>query len=298
MPDEQRRPVVFGEVLFDQFPDGSVVLGGAPFNVAWHLQAFGQAPLFISRVGDDALGRRIRDAMLDWGMDTTGLQLDPVHPTGTVTVTIRDGEPHYDILAERAYDFIEPAGLPPLPGSGLLYHGSLALRHPVSRAACEALANALWSAVFVDVNLRPPWVDPEHLRATLHGARWAKLNEHELATLVPRAGDLLAQAAELQAATGIELLVITRGAQGAVLRRSNGTVEQVAPAVRASAVVDTVGAGDAFASVLILGLLQGWELPQTLQRAQEFASALVGVRGATLADPDFYAGFRQRWAVA
>ena len=34
------RPVVFGEVLFDCFPDGSRVLGGAPFNVAWHCQAF------------------------------------------------------------------------------------------------------------------------------------------------------------------------------------------------------------------------------------------------------------------
>ena len=37
---------VFGEVLFDVFPDGKQVLGGAPFNVAWHLQAFGIAPYF------------------------------------------------------------------------------------------------------------------------------------------------------------------------------------------------------------------------------------------------------------
>lgn len=298
MPANARRPVVFGEVLFDQFPDGSVVLGGAPFNVAWHLQAFGQAPLFISRVGDDPLGRRIRDAMRGWGMDTAGLQLDSAHPTGTVAVRISDGEPSYDIVAERAYDFVESAKLPPLPAGGLLYHGSLALRHPVSRAACEALCNALWSAVFVDVNLRPPWSDPEQLRALLHGARWAKLNEHELAILAPSGADLLAQAAELQAVTGIELLIVTRGAKGAVVRRSNGTLERVAPAAAATAVIDTVGAGDAFTSVLILGLLQGWELPQTLQRAQAFASAVVGVRGATVADPGFYAGFCQRWGLA
>ena len=48
------RLCVFGEVLFDHFPDGRRVLGGAPFNVAWHLQAFGEAPRFISRVGADA----------------------------------------------------------------------------------------------------------------------------------------------------------------------------------------------------------------------------------------------------
>ena len=44
---------IFGEVLFDCFPDGREVLGGAPFNVAWHLHAFGQSPVFVSRVGDD-----------------------------------------------------------------------------------------------------------------------------------------------------------------------------------------------------------------------------------------------------
>ena len=58
---------VFGEVLFDCFPDGRRVLGGAPFNVAWNLQAFGLAPQFISRIGDDADGKEIHALMTDWG---------------------------------------------------------------------------------------------------------------------------------------------------------------------------------------------------------------------------------------
>ena len=297
MPVEARRPVIFGEVLFDQFPDGSVVLGGAPFNVAWHLQAFGQAPLFVSRVGDDPLGRRIRDAMLGWGMDTSALQLDSAHPTGTVTVTFEDGEPSYDIVAERAYDYIELAKLPPLPRAGLLYHGSLALRHPVSRAACESLCTTYWSHVFVDVNLRPPWSDPDYLLAQLHGARWAKLNEDELATLVPAGDDLAARAAHLQALTGIERLVVTRGARGALVRSPNGELAQVAPSLEATRVVDTVGAGDSFTSVLLLGVLRGWPLDETLRRAQDFASAIVGVRGATVSDRAFYAGFRKSWGL-
>jgi fructokinase len=53
-------PLVFGEVLFDCFPDGTEVLGGAPFNVAWHLQGFGLSPLLVSRVGNDARGQQIR----------------------------------------------------------------------------------------------------------------------------------------------------------------------------------------------------------------------------------------------
>ncbi len=54
---------IFGEVLFDHFPDGSRVLGGAPFNVAWHLQAFGESPRFISRIGNDPAGLEIAALM-------------------------------------------------------------------------------------------------------------------------------------------------------------------------------------------------------------------------------------------
>ncbi len=80
---------IFGEVLFDHFPDGKRVLGGAPFNVAWHLQAFGLAPRFISRVGADAEGESVLTAMREWGMDTQAVQIDAHRPTGRVSVQIR-----------------------------------------------------------------------------------------------------------------------------------------------------------------------------------------------------------------
>ena len=75
-------PVVFGEVLFDCFPDGKTVLGGAPFNVAWHLQGLGLQPLFVSAVGNDAQGEEVRRTMQSWGMATTGLQTRAAFPTG------------------------------------------------------------------------------------------------------------------------------------------------------------------------------------------------------------------------
>ena len=50
---EGQRPLIFGEVLFDVMPDRNRVLGGAPFNVAWHLEAFGLRPLMITRIGVD-----------------------------------------------------------------------------------------------------------------------------------------------------------------------------------------------------------------------------------------------------
>ena len=135
----EHRIVIFGEVLYDCFPDGSVVPGGAPFNVAWHLQAFGMSPLFVSRVGEDTLGRRILDAMQEWGMDTSGLQFDARHPTGRVEITLESGQPRFDILPGQAYDFIDAEALPPVAGETVLYHGSLALRREDSRKALERL---------------------------------------------------------------------------------------------------------------------------------------------------------------
>ena len=136
------RPVVFGEVLFDIFPGGESVLGGAPFNVAWNLQGLGLEPLFISRVGNDELGERVLGSMRDWGMDTRGVQLDRTHPTGTVGIELDGAEPTYTIHPNQAYDHIDPTAAIDALGDerpALLYHGSLALRQPVSRGALSRL---------------------------------------------------------------------------------------------------------------------------------------------------------------
>ncbi len=287
-------PVVFGEVLFDHFPDGQAVLGGAPFNVAWHLNAFGARPVLISRVGNDALGRRIREAMQSWGMDTAGLQLDSSHPTGTVEVTLDNDEPHYDIVERRAWDFIDADKLPPIKDAALLYHGSLALRNPVSCKALDTLHDRLAVPVFVDVNLRAPWWTREQVERYIDGACWVKLNEDELDLLAPPGVDLEQRAATLQQACGLELLITTRGAAGALAHTRSGRRLQIEPPP-ADKLVDTVGAGDAFAAVIILGLLHDWVLESTLQRAQAFASAIVGIRGATPGQREFYTPFMQRW---
>ena len=130
------RPCIFGEVLFDHFPDGTRVLGGAPFNVAWHLQAFGRRPRFISRVGRDPEGEAVREAMRTWGMDTTGLQTDPRQPTGRVSVLFDDGEPSYDIVHPCAYDAIEAvaAGLRRLRTALSRQPGAARRHFPAERA--------------------------------------------------------------------------------------------------------------------------------------------------------------------
>ncbi len=286
-------PLLFGEVLFDCFEDGSRVLGGAPFNVAWHLQAFGFSPLLISRVGDDPLGREIRDTMFRWDMSTAGLQLDSAHPTGEVRVSLVEGQPSFDIVADRAYDHISPEPLPPI-APALIYHGSLGLRQPQSAATLETLLERYSVPVFLDVNLRPPWWERKQVLRLLDHTKWLKINDDELHALQEGPQTLHEKAAQLMDRRGLALIIVTQGAQGAFAMEQDGESATIAPSGK-SAVVDTVGAGDAFASVCIVGLMQEWPLALTLERAQQFASLVVTQRGATADDPSLYAPLIAEW---
>lgn len=286
-------PVMFGEVLFDCFQDGSRVLGGAPFNVAWHLQAFGCAPVFISRVGDDPMGRQIRDTMQHWGMTTAGLQKDSAHHTGEVSVSLQAGQPSFEILPDRAYDHIHGDALPPMQVS-LIYHGSLGLRMAESAAALDRLLELHAAPIFLDVNLRPPWWDKDQMNKLLARARWVKINDEELRILLDEAGDLQERARHFRQRYDLDWVIVTRGAQGAFLLDGADGLFEAAPGP-ALEVVDTVGAGDAFASVCILGLLRNWAADLIIARAQQFASLLVGQRGATIADSAVYKRLLDDW---
>lgn len=288
---EIKSPVIFGEVLADCFPDGTQVLGGAPFNVAWHLQAFGAAPLMVSSVGQDALGEQILDAMRGWGMDTSGIHIDATRKSGVVDVRIEAGEPHYDIVDNSAWDNIQ---LPATTTSSMLYHGTLAMRHQASRNSLQQLRQQAHTT-FVDINLRPPWYAIETVRELAKNAQWLKLNEHELKELVPQQSTVEAQLEHLHDELAIQNILLTMGEAGAWLSRGQGVEVRVKPE-RSTAVVDTVGAGDAFSSVMFFGILNHWPLDTCMERAQSFASKIVGQRGATVSDPEFYARVLQDWA--
>ncbi len=280
---------VFGEVLVDHFPDGTAVLGGAPFNVAWHLQGLGLANRLLTRIGNDANGTRIAAAMRDWGMDTSGVQRDQQRSTGTVQVSISNGEPTYEITTDAAWDALQT----PAPVEcDLLYHGSLALRSPVSARSLQRFkAQSKPRLTFIDINLRPPWWQRDQVQTALKDADWLKLNEDELHLLQPGSDGL---ATELLDSLQLEGLIVTRGESGAEVFSASGEYHRIRPSGRA-AVIDTVGAGDAFSAVMIAGLSSGWSLPLCLERAQQFAAQIVSQRGATVADPAFYSGLIQQW---
>lgn len=285
---------IVGEVLFDQFPDGQQLLGGAPFNVAWHLQAFGAAVDFISRVGSDALGERIRQAMLAWRMPAGALQTDSDYPTGIVKITINNGEPGYEILDNQAYDYIASAQLDPEAHYSIIYHGTLALRHTASEQALNDLKTRHRGKIFIDVNLRNPWWRQECVDRWLADGDVVKLNHEELMRLMHSQGSLKDLMRSFLTRHRLETLIVTCGSEGAVALTDRDEFVEVAPTEHLT-VVDTVGAGDAFASIVLLGILLDWPLPLTMSRARDFASALVTRKGATVEDLSFYRSFIAAW---
>lgn len=281
---------ILGEVLIDCFPTGEQILGGAPFNVAWHLQALGDQPCFISRIGKDVHGDRILQAMRNCGMKTEAVQIDGKHPTGRVEVTFRDNEPSYTIVADSAYDFIAADQLPTPLTKGILYHGTLCLRHQTSRAAYRKISRNQKLKIFLDVNLRSPWWRRDEVYTLLANASWVKMNEEELQLLLKASADIRLQMEELQTLCGLEQLIVTRGEQGTLIRTKAGDFHSLIPE-KVSRQVDTVGAGDAFSAVYIHGLQAGWPIDVNLHHAQQFASKVIGLRGATTEDSNFYQEF-------
>ena len=297
MTDRQllNRPIIFGEVLFDIFPDGKKVLGGAPFNVAWHLTAFAQSPLFVSRIGDDELGKNILNVIQQWNMCADEIQIDSQHSTGQVRI-IKQGNTHgFEIAPDQAFDFISPPQSPFTSNatSSLLYFGSLCLRNDTSRESLEKLLD-LNTKIFVDINLRAPWWNKETISFCIEKADWLKINDDELKSLFGNFQHIETAIENFFQQHQLEGLVVTCGEKGAYIYNGKQLFFDTPPIV--NHLQDTVGAGDAFTAVFINGILQQWPMEKCLEHALAFAAAICEIQGATTTDKSFYDNFITRWS--
>lgn len=296
------RPLLFGELLFDCFPNGREVIGGAPFNVTWNLRGLGLNPLLVSAVGDDALGHRALEEAEKWKLDLSAIRRFSDYPTGRVDVHNSENDPSYEFQEDCAWDHLEAS--PVLESDNtfaLLYHGSLAVRAEESRRALEELRERLPLPRFVDLNLRPPHFEDRLLPSLVRGATWLKLNADELQKvsdlLALAPGDLADRARTAIPALQVENLLVTDGAEGAYWFTRDEEVVHFVPAPNADPMVDSVGAGDAFASITIYGLCAGWEPRCILERAVHFAARVCGLQGATSSEPQFYKNERNYWEI-
>ncbi len=298
---------VIGEMLVDQFDSGPVV-GGAPFNVARHLAAFGHAPVMLSAIGTDANGQLLLGEMDRYAMPRAGIQRTSRYPTGVVEVRMDSAGSHQFLIPDGcAWDHIELEPAQSVQNtarnSGWLYAGTLALRSPVSRATQLALLQSHRGSRYLDINWREGHVERGAAMQAVALADVLKANEDELAMLcrwfgaappaTATAAALEHAARELYGRLSLDLLLVTLGPAGAMAVDGHGVTRCESP--RSVHLIDTVGAGDAFSAVVLAAFLRGWDMRTTLERATEFAGRICEVRGAVPARLDSYDEWTAAW---
>lgn len=273
----------FGEILFDVI-EGQHYLGGAPFNYAAHLAKMGVEAYIFSRLGKDQLGQEARERIGHLGVKSDFLQADEQHPSGTVTVSISDGQPTYHIHEDVAYDYIgyEEAHTK-LTGISfdVLYFGSLIQRNQQSADSLKKLINQhQFRQVFYDINLRKNCYTAEIIRESLGFCSIFKLNDEEVLEL----GEMLYQqemetedfCQRLAADFQISLIVITAGAKGCFIFECDAlTFVKGYPAK----VVDTVGAGDSFSAAFTAFYLRKGDARQAADVANQLGAFVASSRG-------------------
>ncbi len=280
---------VFGEVLFDVFDCGEKIIGGAPFNVACHLVGLGSGVTFISRVGSDQLGRKVIVEMDARSISTDFMQFDRYKPTGEVRVSLGNGEPQYEIKEDSAFDYIEfPENI--VEGRGeekLFYHGTLAARNGISFSTLESLARRNNQKIFCDLNLREPFWSPELIKRVVSWSSFLKVNEEELKHIADILGvckkGILKKAELVLGKINVQTLIVTMGCKGAaILDRDDGCV--FLPVSESEDLdnqeVNTVGAGDSFSAVVLLGIKKGWSWHDILKKAILVSHKVCCIKGA------------------
>ena len=275
-----------GEVLWDILPSGKA-LGGAPANFAYMTKVLGDEGIVASRVGNDELGREACEVIQRLGLNTSYLQQDNQHQTGTAAVSIdAAGQPNFTIQESVAWDFLQwTAEWEELSSrADVICFGSLAQRSPESALAIDLfLQNAPAKALRIcDVNLRESFYNKDVLRKSFQHAHIVKLNEQELLQIssLLNLGDGTeeALAKRLLAEHGLRLVCITLGDRGSLLVSEDQTVEHRGFRVK---VADAVGAGDAYTACMAHHYLRGHSLWEISESANRFASWVATQTGAT-----------------
>ena len=282
------RIVSIGEVLWDVIR-ASEYLGGAPLNFAAHARKLGHEVYLVSGVGEDERGRRALEAIERLGIARAYIQVVSGRPTGTAEVELDpDGKPMFRIVRPAAYDFVRltpelrqriAALQPNWIYCGTLFHAS---EHVLD--ATLALIEEVPSAKRIyDVNLRDGnWSLATVEKLAAH-ADVIKLSDSEAEFLDATLGTD-GEGASIRHFCErwcdqyhCKTVCVTMGERGCAIFHDRVFTE--APASKIE-VLDTVGAGDAFAAALVHGMEQGWTMPRCAAFANAVAALVASRPGA------------------
>lgn len=261
------------------------VCGGSAANSMAALARLGLRLAFVGQVGNDRLGRLFADDMAANGIDfplppidtPTGRCLIIVSPDGHRTMNTAIGASEY--LPAKAFD----SGI--AGDAAIIYTEGYMWRTDEPRAASlEALKVARAHGRRTAFTLSSEFCVRQHhddFVALLDGRLVDILfaNEGELAEL---SGLADFEAGVAWAAARAPLLIVTRGAEGAIA--VEGGKRHETPAEPFGPVVDTTGAGDLFAAGVLAGLAQGRDLAASLRMGSIAAGRIIGLMGPRLPD--------------
>lgn len=273
--------VCFGETLWDFLPKGKMP-GGAPMNVAMHLNNLGVNTVMISKIGNDESGAELIEEIRQRDLDTSFIQIDADHPTGKVVAdTSKKEEVKYTIEQPSAWDFIESnAAVEHVVAQATMFvFGSLATRNAASRATLKHLLKLSKRNVF-DVNLRPPFDDKVTIEALLHESDIVKLNYEEFEILCGWygiEGEFDARIATFQKHYNLISVCITNGKDGALYYTEGKLYTQRGFKV---VVADTIGSGDAFLAAFIKKSIETTLPAYRLKFATALGSMVAARKGA------------------
>lgn len=257
--------VVVGEALVDIVVpvegETTEAVGGSPMNVAVGLARLDVPSLLITRVGEDDHGQWVSEHVRSSGADISDSSVVPGSRTSTATARLDE-----ENAASYEFELVWDLEHHQLPDALALHVGSLgASLLPGRHAVVDLVRQADESEVFVsyDPNIRPAFVTDaaqawRDVAEIANLARLVKISDEDLEVLRP-GEDQLELARELLTGDQTELVIVTRGGQGAMACSRDFSVELPAPRVE---VVDTVGAGDSFMAAA-LAILSDWELPSS-----------------------------------
>ena len=272
----------FGEVLWDIYPE-SKSLGGAPSNFVIHSQKLGANSFLISCLGDDSLGKEAQTLLNDFGLNTSGIQVNKYFPTGRVVINLDQmGNPSYKIDEESAWDHIifDENMRNICQSLDIVCFGTLVQRNSNSKRALKKILDStpLNCLMVFDVNFRQEFYNKEIIKLSLEQADIVKMNQlefYQIANMVCISQEWKKGALSLIHEFDLKLVIITLGENGSILATKNDYIVHV-PENKVN-VVSAVGAGDAFCAGFIYGVHENWAIEDTLKKSHAAGSAMMKI---------------------
>ncbi|MDR3429507.1 carbohydrate kinase family protein [Silvimonas sp.] len=266
-------------------------LGGCAGNIAYSLKGLGDEPLMVGTVGSDFGPYAARLDKL--GISRVGIKELPEHFTAQcfVTTDLDDNQIaafHPGAMNLSHFVQLTEIGVPVTLGI-VGPDGKLGMQE-----RCRQLAAASVPFIFDPGQAMPLFSGEEMLEMT-EQADYLTLNDYEAEVMSKKTGFSIAQLAQK-----VKALIVTYGAEGSEIFADGQTYR--IPAVKAEAVVDPTGCGDAFRAGLLHGISHGWDWPSTGKLASLLGSLKIAQRGAQnhhveLADikQRYQAAFGESW---